>query len=172
MDITITGAEYKNGTVEITRSHSENGETWESIHRMPSWTLAARAAEYDLEPTDPFVLDLVLLEPFLVHPPEDVAPLHSAATVTEALATMRSRVEDARVAHGSPAGKNRIMAQAVKNGAASEGLVQAAELLSKYADPKVVPLVRSIRDNVRRTTPRETPMPNVPVPPQIAKLAR
>lgn len=147
-DILITkAAPYVGRFVLITRE--VDGGT--VLERAPKETLAIRAAEYNLHPEDDFVLDMILLEPFMpaVEGPGDVHPLYSADTVADALEIMRERVESAREAHGAPRGKNRMMAAAIRNGVASQGLVSAHRLYLDSADPRIGPAVHRMRDAER-----------------------
>jgi hypothetical protein len=152
VDITITDSVYEQGRfVIISRTVVDAGETRKVLERAPKETLAIRAAEYDLETDDDFVLDLVLLEPFMrmAEGPGDVHPLYSADSVKDALEIMRDRVEDARAEHGAPRGKNRMMAAAIRNGAASAGLVRAHHRYQESADTRVVDPIRYMRDKER-----------------------
>lgn len=148
MDIRIADASYYQSRFLIV-SRQVDGERF--MERAPRETLAIRAAEYNLDPDDDFVLDLVMLEPFMgaVEGPGDVHPLYSADTVADALEIMRDRVELARVEHGAPKGKNRMMAAAIRNGVASDGLVTAHRLYLDSADDWIPALVHRSRDAER-----------------------
>jgi hypothetical protein len=152
MDIVVSESTYFQGRfIVVSRTLRENDVEWTNLERMPRETLAIRAAEYDLEPEDDFVLDLVMLERFVpvTWDTTDVHPLFSADTVKDALEIMRDRVESARVEHGSPRGRNRMLAAAVRNGVASDGLVAAHRLCMDSADPRVVRPIRYMRDRER-----------------------
>jgi len=142
-------------------SRKVDGQTW--VERAPKETLAIRAAEYDLDPEDDFVLDLVMLEPFLIttEKPGEVHPLFFCDSVADALEVMHARVAEAQDFHGAPKGKNRALAAAVRNGVASAGLVMAHDRYRKYADPRVTVPVQRLRDVQReqlRNRPKEPTM--------------
>lgn len=126
------------------------------LQRMPKETLAIRAAEYGLEPDDPFILDLVLHE-HLIEPddPEEVHPLFAAPTVGQARTELRARLTKVRDAHGAPKGKLRPLAAAIEAGTASRGAADAAALLLQHADPRVAApmraLVKAERERVAAT---------------------
>lgn len=156
MDISIEKAALHSPYIIVNRL--VDGQVW--IERAPKEILAIRAAEYDLEPDDDFVLDLVLLEPFMVtvEAPGTVHPLFRCDTVADALEEMHARVGEAQEVHGAPKGKNRAMAAAVRNGAASAGLLEVHHRYHKYADPRVRGPVQTLRDaerdRLRNVTPK------------------
>jgi hypothetical protein len=152
VDIQIVGAEPE-GQNFLVVARTLDGEL--NLERYPREVLAIRAAEYDLEPDDDFVLDLVLLERF--DEPENVEethPLFAASTVKGALKVMHSRIDTVRTVHGAPRNANRMMARAVANKAASKGLVRAQNLLVKNADRDVDEPVRRLRDLERERMAR------------------
>lgn len=150
MDITITESAYDQERFLLIRRTvvDEAGEVHSFLERAPKETVAIRAAEYNLEPDDDFVLEMVLLEPFLpaVEGPGDVHPLYSADSVKDAVEIMRERVELARTLHGAP---KMLMAKAVRKGVASAGLVAAHRQYSESADPRIVGPIRRMRDAER-----------------------
>lgn len=113
---------------------------------MPRETLAIRAAEYDLDPHDPLALDIVLLEDFHIGH-DDVHPLFSTKSVESARIIMADRIEAIRERKGAPTGRNRMMADAVANGAASVGLVDFHRFSHVHVpevDPAVVAFLREL----------------------------
>lgn len=160
MDIVIEKAALHAPFLIIQRT--VDGAPW--VERAPKETLAIRAAEYNLSPDDDFVLDLVLLEPFLIttEKPGEIHPLFACDTVADALEVMHARVAEAQDFHGAPKGKNRAMAAAVRNGVASAGLVGVHERYHKYADPRVMAPVQRLRDIQREQ------LANVPRVPSLA----
>lgn len=138
MDITITGAEMDESGryIHVHRTLRDGTDERLMIEKMPCETLGIRAAEYDLDVDDPVVLDLVLLEGFYrPEDPDEVHPLFSADSVAQAYRVMRDRLEVVRTQHGAPEFPNRLMASAVANGNASDGLVRARALLLEHSTP-------------------------------------
>jgi hypothetical protein len=152
VDIEIVGAEPE-GANYLVVARTLDGEL--NLERMPRETLAIRAAEYDLEPDDDFILDMVLLERFdEPEDPEELHPLFATSTIKGALKVMHSRIDVVRTTHGAPRNANRVLARAVANGAASKGLVRAQKLLIKNADRDVDEPVRKFRDRERERLAR------------------
>lgn len=147
MDIQITGAEQVGKWILI--SSTRDGQP--TIMRMPKETLAIRAAEYDLTPDDPRVLDMVLLEGlYQPEDPDEVHPLYSEATVADALATMEERIEQVRNEHGSPKEPQmRSLFHAADLDASTQGLTDAKRVLLEHADPEIMGWVRYNRDTNR-----------------------
>jgi len=153
-DIQIVGAEVVGPFLFIARTV----DGARHLQRMPKETLAIRAAEYGLEPDDPFVLEMVLHE-HLIEPEDqdELHPLFAAPSIAKARTEMRARVTAARDAHGAPKGKLRALAAAIDAGTATAGAGEAAALLLQHADPRVaVPmraLVAAERDRVAAPAP-------------------
>lgn len=102
MRITITDSDADDEFIYVRRTI----EDWPDrdpvvlgIEKMPAWTHVARAAEYDLDPADPIVMDMVLLENFhtvATGEHDDVHPLFAEESVAKALSVMRSRLVTVR----------------------------------------------------------------------------
>ena len=104
MDIEITKVELvDNRFIHVERIHKDGDQVWSSINRMPKEILAIRAAEYDLETSDPRVLDAVLLEPFFPSMQDgEVHPLYYSETVADALKELERQIAAAKKRHGAP----------------------------------------------------------------------
>ena len=82
----------------------ENGKTTDQAVMMPAETLSIRAGEYGLNLADPaMILDVVLLETFIVYPDDD-HPLWHSDTLEEARTRHLDTVATMRATH---AGRNR-----------------------------------------------------------------
>lgn len=148
MDIQITGATVHQGTSWLIVARTLDGAL--NLERMPRETLAIRAAEYDLDPEDPFALDLVLLERFYSPAdPEEIHPLFAAPSVAAAERAMRERIAEVQDAHGAPVGKLRPLAAAIAAGKATEGAGKAHRHLQRGANPQVRGAVQFLRDRER-----------------------
>lgn len=119
--------------------------------RQPKDVLFLRAAEYNLEPDDPRVLDMVLLECFTVWDPTMVvAPLYQQIDIEEALSIVEGKIEDVRVEHGAP--EEPMMRQlftAADLEESTEGLTLAKTILFK-GDHRVMPWHKIMRDEGRK----------------------
>jgi hypothetical protein len=148
VDIQITGAIQSGKYILISRV--VDGANW--IERMPKETLAIRAAEYDLEPDDPRVLDQVLLEGFYVpEDPDEIHPLFKEATVADALAIMEQRIEQVRNDNGAPKEPAmRSLFHAADLDASTQGLTDAKRLLLDNVDPDLAQWVKINRDEGRK----------------------
>jgi hypothetical protein len=119
------------------------------IDRMPQSILSMHAAEYNLDPEDDFVLDLILLQRHLIFDDASQHPLWASDTLEEAVDAMKNLIEGVRVMHGSPEGENRMMAAAIRNNAASEGLVTSHGLLVSKIDTRVIDPIRAMTHSKR-----------------------
>lgn len=148
MDIQIISAELTTDQKSIIVERTFDGQR--NLTKMPKETLAIRAAEYDLDPEDPRVLDIVLMEQF--HEPEDpeeIHPLYAAPTVAEALAVVEKRIEQVKTEHGAPAGRMRSLFAAASSPKATPGLGQTKDLLLAHADKEIGIYVKIHRDQNR-----------------------
>jgi len=147
MDIKITKAELDpdGRHLLVYRTYDEgtpNERT--SINRMPKEILSLRAAEYNLEPEHPDVLDMILLEPFIDMP--GLHPLVTAATIVDAHAEVMRHIEAVKQEHGAPAGRMRTLFHAAESSTSSDGLKQAKALLLEHVDPTTVAATKYFRD--------------------------
>lgn len=147
-DIQVVNSEPLGDIFTVT-THTIDGKFHKT--RWPKETLGIRAAEYDLEPEDPEVLELVMLEPWVTEfDPHEVHPLFAAKSVAKALDIMRARLERVREVHGSPKDPaKRMLARAVANGHATRGLVLAHGHFHKHVHPGLVVPVQAMRDEGR-----------------------
>jgi hypothetical protein len=128
---------------------------WPHQHKMPKLTLAFRAAEYDMDPEDPFALDLVMRE-YFYHDTDKphyekggVHPLFYLPSVEEARTFMESRIEEVRVDRKAPQGDSRLLAGAVKAKAATKALVEVRDIFLKSVDKRVAEPIQFYRDQSR-----------------------
>lgn len=146
MDIQIVDAQVQ-GDFLITKRTCDG-----AIHlrKEPKIVLAIRAAEYNLDVDDPFVLDMILMEPFIrVEDEDEIHPLYAADTVFEAGEILRKRVDDTQELHGAPTGPLRVMAKAIEAKKATQGLVVVQKLLLQNADKRVRGPIQTLRDRER-----------------------
>lgn len=158
MDIQIVKAEESEGKwIIVWRTITEDDGTVRTYpHRYPNVTLAIRAAEYDLEPDDPRVLDIMLLEDFYPSHPDDKHPLFHASSVAEALAIMEERIETIRNEHGAPKEPQmRSLFHAADVEESTQGLTDAKTLFLKHADPSIGWAVKVNRDEGRKSIAAE-----------------
>jgi hypothetical protein len=161
---TIVAVEDKGDSIWVRSTIGEGEGAYPDTHMIPKLALGVRAAEYDLDPEDPRVLDMILRLP---HHPETGKPrieradgrppLYYLPTVAEAIDFMDARVEEVRVDRLAPAADtgNRMLADAVTNKAATKGLVQARDHLLKSVDKRLVEPIQYYRDQIRDEVKRE-----------------
>jgi hypothetical protein len=142
----------------------EEGNQLPDIHYIPKIALGIRAAEYDLDPEDPRVLEMILR----IHHHSDTGkprieredgrpPLYTMETVAAARDFIGDRIEEVRVDRKAPAIETgaRMLAGAIENRVATEALVQARSMLLKFVDKRLVEPVQHYRDQMREEVARE-----------------
>jgi len=157
----LSAEELDDAHIVIISSVGTEGLTYP--HKMPKLALGIRAAEYGLDPEDPFALDLVMREhlyPWTDHPSYEVNgvhPLFYLPSVTDAVEFMRERIEEVRVDRLAPPEEtgNRMLAGAVANKVASKGLVRTRDHLLKATDKRLINPVQDHRDALRERLKNE-----------------
>lgn len=154
----------KDGYIRLFKLIGEPGKELPEIHYIPPLSLGIRASEYDMDPEDPRVLEMILR---LHHHPETGEakiedhqgrpPLYTMKTVAAAADFIGERIEEVRVDRIAPAAEtgNRMLADAVGNKAATKALVQVRSRLLKAVDKRLVEPVQYYRDAERERVARE-----------------
>jgi hypothetical protein len=160
MDIQITGITDRNdGFLYLERTI--DGAPIPQYNKMPTQTLAIRAAEYDLSPDDPMALDIVLMENFIVlDKPQPFHPLHTCKTIDEALRIVWAQVEDAKTRNDAPEEphlRSLFRAADLPVPQSTQGLTDVKERLLNYCDDKAPIWVTIHRDEQRKMANREIP---------------
>jgi hypothetical protein len=156
MDIQITGAymDPDGQNIIVTRDIThEDGTKWEGyLQRFPKESLAIRAAEYNLEPDDPRVLDILLMEFVVLQETIGrVHPLYREDTIEEALAIVEKYIDDVKTEHGAPTEpKMRSLFHAADSPKSTQGLTDTKAILLEHADPDIGVFIKMNRDEGRK----------------------
>lgn len=135
----------------------EDGRTVDFAHVFPRDTLAIRAGEYGLDPTDTaLILDVVLHEPFISYPDDD-HPLWTASSIKEAREHHLDVVADTRKQHEERIGADRRPAEYPTLAVHRARLLRTAELAPIY--PAVVDAGRRMARNIWREAQVVRPRP-------------
>lgn len=165
MDIQIANAgQYDHRTMVVTRDlgldngHKIIAQPW----RYPNEILAIRAGEYNTDPDDPAIMDMVLLEHLIVlDDPYETHPLF-ATDSEEALHIVSQRIEAVRVEHGAPEEpRMRSLFTAADDDRSTQGLTDTKSLLFKHVNSETVLFGKLMFQETRKAYRAERNIPPV-----------
>lgn len=137
LDVAAYNETHLMATLDVTH---EDGTVVRTAHFMPKDVMEWRVAEYDLDPDDDQLLDLVLWEQYVTVPPGK--GLHEAGTVAEA----REALLEALAERTGPSNAAKARARGLARGTAADPEVAVRKRMREMSlmDPEVVEQKRRI----------------------------